>query len=269
MQIRDGVINFVSGTAGGLAGVVAGQPFDTLKVRLQSSTAYKGILDCLRRIRKEESLLGLFKGVSSPLVGVTLSNAFVFSVYGFILSHLDPLEHNSAFNVAVSGAGAGFANSILTSPIELAKINLQSKNSMYSSPREYLTKTYKTRGIRGLFLGYGATVWRETPSYATYFLVYESLLSPDTSPVEILFIGASAGICAWISSYPADVIKTKIQLSNGEYKGMLHCLKSTLKTEGHKGLWRGLNATIFRAIPTNAATFAAYYYVKDVLSKQI
>ena len=42
---------FVSGTIAGAAGIVVGQPLDTVKVRLQTSMGlYKGPFDCFRQI---------------------------------------------------------------------------------------------------------------------------------------------------------------------------------------------------------------------------
>lgn len=46
--------DFVAGTVAGIAITIVGHPFDTVKVRLQTSTAFRGGIDCLMRtIRKE------------------------------------------------------------------------------------------------------------------------------------------------------------------------------------------------------------------------
>lgn len=41
-----------------------------------------------------------------------------------------------------------------------------------------------------------------------------------------------------------------------KYRGILHCLQTSVATEGVSGLFRGLNSALIRAFPTNAATFA-------------
>uniref|UniRef100_A0A1I8BIN9 ADP,ATP carrier protein n=1 Tax=Meloidogyne hapla TaxID=6305 RepID=A0A1I8BIN9_MELHA len=55
-----------TGRAQGLAGVIAGYPLDTIKVRLQTQNAtfprYKGILHCLRCIVSKEGPAALYKG---------------------------------------------------------------------------------------------------------------------------------------------------------------------------------------------------------------
>jgi solute carrier family 25 carnitine/acylcarnitine transporter 20/29 len=48
-----------------------GHPFDTVKVRLQTTdtSQFKGPLDCLLQTVRKEGFTGLYKGASPPLVG--------------------------------------------------------------------------------------------------------------------------------------------------------------------------------------------------------
>ena len=70
-------LDFIAGLAGGVAGVLVGHPFDTVKARLQTQTAtvnckaasYKGTFHCFKEIAHRESIFGLYKGISSPLAG--------------------------------------------------------------------------------------------------------------------------------------------------------------------------------------------------------
>ena len=47
------VKSFIAGGAGGMAAVIVGQPFDMVKVQLQNSTKYKGMVDCTQ-VYKEQ-----------------------------------------------------------------------------------------------------------------------------------------------------------------------------------------------------------------------
>lgn len=71
-----------SGTVGGVAIVMVGHPFDTVKVRLQTqpstSPIYSGTIDCVRKTAQWEGLRGFYKGVGSPLVGQMFFRAFSF-----------------------------------------------------------------------------------------------------------------------------------------------------------------------------------------------
>ncbi|XP_014404534.1 PREDICTED: mitochondrial basic amino acids transporter-like [Myotis brandtii] len=92
----------------GVAGVLVGHPFDTVKVRLQVQSLekpqYRGTLHCFQSIIKQESVLGLYKGLGSPLMGLTFINALVFGVQG---NTLRALGQDSPMNQFLAGAAAG------------------------------------------------------------------------------------------------------------------------------------------------------------------
>lgn len=66
----------------GCAGIVVGQPFDCVKVHLQTqdykNPKYNGTYDCIKKIIKSESITGLYRGMSSPMAGIAFVNAIVF-----------------------------------------------------------------------------------------------------------------------------------------------------------------------------------------------
>ena len=49
-----------------------------------------------------------------------------------------------------------------------------------------------------------------------------------------------------------------------KYKGIIHCLKTSVALEGWQCLTRGLTTTVIRAFPTNAATFAVVNWTLDL-----
>lgn len=69
---------FVAGGFGGIAGVVAGYPLDTLRVRQQSSTGGSAV-QILRRLVTAEGPFSLYRGMTAPLASVT------FQVLNFLL----------------------------------------------------------------------------------------------------------------------------------------------------------------------------------------
>lgn len=71
-----------------------GHPFDTIKVRLQTSktTQFKGPVDCLMQTIRNEGVKGLYKGATPPLVGwMFMDSMFVFHLrihlWGKLYSH--------------------------------------------------------------------------------------------------------------------------------------------------------------------------------------
>jgi solute carrier family 25 carnitine/acylcarnitine transporter 20/29 len=75
---------------GGASSVAVGQPFDTVKVRVQTlgggSSAWRVAATTVR----EEGARALFKGMSAPLVMTGASNAIVFAAKGAVLRVIHP-----------------------------------------------------------------------------------------------------------------------------------------------------------------------------------
>ncbi|KAL3960967.1 hypothetical protein ACCO45_006084 [Purpureocillium lilacinum] len=62
---------FVAGVFSGIAKLTVGHPFDTVKVRLQTTDAgrFSGPLQCVAQTVRNEGVRGLYKGATPPLVG--------------------------------------------------------------------------------------------------------------------------------------------------------------------------------------------------------
>lgn len=142
---------------------------------------------------------------------------------------------------------------------------------LYSGPLDCVRKLSAHEGVlKGLYRGEAVTVLREAQAYGVWFLAYEYMMNADavrnnvdrkTIPsYKIALYGGLAGEALWLSSYPFDVVKSKMQ-SDGfgdkqRYKGMNDCFKQTFKAEGLRGFWKGIGPTLLRAMPVSAGTFA-------------
>ncbi|KAI9497839.1 mitochondrial carrier domain-containing protein [Zychaea mexicana] len=283
---------FIAGLVGGLSGLAVGHPF--VKVRLQTqkaSSKYKGTVDCFISTIRQEKVFGLYKGMASPAAGVAVVNALVFGSFDWLIKLQEKYRINNAkvtdcgdqgdkafsrqpslSQIMAAGMGAGVITSFVTCPMELAKVQLQNQthSTPMKGPIDCLTHLYKRRGIRGCFTGMTPTIVREL-SFGPYFVTYEciSRISGNravTGP-KVIVAGGIAGIIAWCSTYPADVIKTRIQASPGEYKSMIDCARRCYQAEGIGIMFRGLFPTLLRAFPSNAATFVAYTWTMKMLTE--
>ncbi|KAL0104139.1 hypothetical protein PUN28_017091 [Cardiocondyla obscurior] len=273
-------LDFFAGCLGGCAGIIVGYPLDTVKVHMQTQDGrrpkYRGTWDCFRTILAKESMSGLYKGMSSPIAGVAAVNAIVFGVYGYTQRNLP--EPDRLLSYFLAGAAAGLAQTPIASPIELAKtrLQLQSTNTRtlkFQGPMQCLRHIYRHEGGRGIFKGLGVTFLREGPGYGVYFVTYEVLTKTSSnqpiSTVHILLAGGLAGTASWVISYPLDVIKSRLQAeSSNRYSGALDCFRKSVRAEGYRCLYRGLNSTILRAFPTNAATFAVVTWTFRLFGEQ-
>lgn len=77
---------------------------------------------------------------------------------------------------------------------------------------------------------------------------------------KIAAYGGLAGEMLWLSSYPFDIIKSKMQTDGfGDkqvYKTMRQAFAQTWRQEGALGFWKGIGPTLLRAMPVSAGTFA-------------
>jgi solute carrier family 25 carnitine/acylcarnitine transporter 20/29 len=85
--------------------------------------------------------------------------------------------------------------------------------------------------------------------------------------VEGLFVGTCAGINCWIFSYPQDIVKTVLQVSEKDtFKrnkwildgGFIDCAAKIYKADGLKGFWIGIEPCLVRAAVANAVGIALY-----------
>ncbi|KAI5072304.1 hypothetical protein GOP47_0012410 [Adiantum capillus-veneris] len=316
--MADAAKDLAAGTMGGVAQLLVGHPFDTIKVKLQSQPApspgvppkYTGAIDAVKQTLASEGPAGLYKGMGAPLATVAAFNAVLFTARGQMeaLLRSSPGAHLTISQQFVCGAGAGLAVSFLACPTELIKCRLQAQSSvatvaevgpslaaagitggsvgagsmaskvvMYNGPMDVGRHVLRNEGgLLGLFTGLTPTLLREVPGNAFMFGVYEATKQymaggQDTSSLSrsaLLSAGGIAGASFWLSVYPADVIKSKIQIddrSNPKYSGTIDAFKKVYCAEGIKGLYKGFGPAMARSVPANAACFLAYEIVRSSL----
>lgn len=283
--LSQGHKDVLAGTFGGIAQVLVGQPLDILKVRLQTSPpgTYTGMVDCAARIVRNEGPLAFYKGTLTPLLGVGACVSIQFGVVEALKRSFSSSNVQSGkpadltySQFYLAGGIAGLANSFVAGPIEHVRIRLQTQPSppLYKGPIDCIKQISQQSGFfNGIFRGQFPTFAREFHGMGMYFLTYEALVQYKLSKDNItrdqlpstyaMFAGAMAGYGLWLTAYPADIIKSKLQTDallpqQRKYKGALDCIKQTLKADGVKGFFRGLLPTLVRSPFANAATFVAF-----------
>lgn len=77
--------------------------------------------------------------------------------------------------------------------------------------------------------------------------------------------GAVGGVALWTSTFPADVIKSRIQINNLN-GSMLSVGSDILRKEGILAFYNGLLPSVLRTIPATATLFLVFEYTKKVLA---
>ncbi|KAJ6377200.1 hypothetical protein OIU76_026214 [Salix suchowensis] len=181
---------YLAGLLAGVATVITGHPFDTVKVKLQKHNTeahgikYKNGLHCTARILQTEGVKGLYRGATSSFVGVAFESSLLFGIYSQTKQSLQGGGQSDVPRPEViipSAAYGGAIISFVLCPTELVKCRLQiqgtdslvPKSSRYSSPLDCALQTVKNEGVTGIFRGGSTTLLRESIGNAVFFSVYE------------------------------------------------------------------------------------------------
>lgn len=279
--------SFLAGYCSGVGLVLVGHPFDTIKVRLQTEGThgrFKGPIDCLKQTYINEGFRGIYKGMSAPLVATGGINAIMFGIQ-FNVAH-QFVKIREGYDLSVSQVKAltstgdhmkaaifsGFFISFIVTPIEGVKGRLQVQyrtgEGAYKGPIDCAVRVYKELGLtKGIFRGWLPTCLCRMSNYS-YFGGYAFISTsirktfdiPKSEKLPIpasLFAGGMAGFLFWLSCYPFDVIKIKLQ-TDQSYKGMRDVARSIWKKDGYKGFLAGFTPCALRAFPANGAAFVCF-----------
>jgi len=295
---------FVAGVFSGIAKLSVGHPFDTIKVRLQTSekSQFRGPWDCLLQTIRKEGPQGLYKGATPPLLGWMAMDSIMLGsltlyrrlLHENVFSNPTFRPGKSALELSkeklpvvghgIAGMMAGFTVSFIAAPVEHVKARLQiqyaakKKDRLYAGPVDCTKKILRTHGIRGLYHGLLATMlfrsffffWWSSYDLFTTFLQRTSLSTPAIN----FWAGGLSAQIFWLTSYPSDVVKQRIMtdplgggLNDGtpRFRHWRHAASAVYKEAGWKGYWRGFVPCFLRAFPANAMALVAFEGVMRAL----
>uniref|UniRef100_A0AAY4BIJ5 Mitochondrial glutamate carrier 1 n=1 Tax=Denticeps clupeoides TaxID=299321 RepID=A0AAY4BIJ5_9TELE len=273
----------INGGVAGLIGVTCVFPIDLAKTRLQNqqngSRLYTSMSDCLVRTIRSDGIFGMYRGAAVNLTLVTPEKAIKLAANDFFRHHLSQDEQKlTLFREMLAGCGAGTCQVIITTPMEMLKIQLQDAGRIGETELkpeaqrkmagaggplgdhvkrkpptalQLSRELLKRRGIAGLYKGLGATLLRDVPFSIIYFPLFANLNSwgcggsEGPGPFYVSFVsGCIAGSTAAVAVNPVDVIKTRLQsLTRGcqedTYTGVADCIRKILRNEGPSAFLKG------------------------------
>jgi solute carrier family 25 (adenine nucleotide translocator) protein 4/5/6/31 len=201
--------------AGGISAAVsktAVAPIERVKLLLQvqaaskqitAETQYKGIVDCLIRIPKEQGFISFWRGNLANVIRYFPTQALNFAfkdVYKQMF--LGGVDKNTQFwryfagNLA-SGGAAGATSLCFVYPLDYARTRLGADVGKGKAERQYsglfdcIKKTVKTDGVIGLYRGFFVSVQGIIIYRASYFGFFDTakgmLPDPKNTPFLISF----------------------------------------------------------------------------------
>ena len=254
---------------------------------------------------------GLYRGISAPLAGAAIETSSLFFSYR-IAQHILLTATKKADDdrrtdeklplgsLVVCGAASGAFTSLLLTPIELVKCQMQvplsgSTTVGHSRPGilSIIASIFRHQGLSGFWHGQLGTLIRETGGSAAWFGSYEgvgkafrqwnarrpgshTVASKEPSSLSLwqqLVAGAAAGVSYNFVFFPADTIKSRMQtedINPVDMTGKGHFKRETFwqngkalwRQQGIRGMYRGCGITVARAAPSSAVIFAVYEGLK-------
>lgn len=199
----------------------------------------------------------------------------------------------------MAGALMGGLVHTVVAPIERSKLLLQTQESnaailgltgharkvRFRGMVDCIIRTVREEGILSLWRGNGTSVLRYYPSVALNFSLkdlYKGMLrSGEASPESGLMSaaaanfmsGAAAGCTTLVLIYPLDIAHTRLaadigKLDSRQFRGIHHFLQTIYKTDGIKGIYRGLPASLHGMVVHRGLYFGGFDTAKEFLAAE-
>ncbi|XP_052322772.1 LOW QUALITY PROTEIN: mitochondrial glutamate carrier 1-like [Oncorhynchus keta] len=285
----------INGGIAGLIGVSCVFPIDLAKTRLQNqqngSRLYTSMSDCLIKTIRSEGYFGMYRGSAVNLTLVTPEKAIKLAANDFFRQYLSKDGQKlTLVKEMLAGCGAGTCQVIVTTPMEMLKIQLQDAGRI-EAQRKLMPETVvpgpcrksptamqltrellKEKGIAGLYKGLGATLLRDVPFSIIYFPLFANLNdlgkrgAEGPAPFYVSFLaGCLAGSTAAVAVNPVDVIKTRIQSMNRgsteeTYSGVTDCISKIMKNEGPSAFLKGAYCRALVIAPLFGIAQVVYFF---------
>ncbi|KAI8639403.1 mitochondrial carrier domain-containing protein [Parasitella parasitica] len=266
VQTHETLKHSIAGAGAGVISSVVTCPLDVVKTRLQNQAIghfkYRGTMGTIRRIRLEEGIRGLYRGLGPTVVGYLPTWAIYFTVYDYCKINWAKGDIENDWLAHISSAmTAGMVSTTLTSPVWVIKTRFMTQTTRsphrYNTILEAFAMIAKHEGIRGFYKGLGPSLIGVS-HVAIQFPLYErlkTLLSTNKSETTSILLASSVSkMVASTTTYPHEVIRTRLQnqvMQPFKYKVIMY-------EEGMRGFYKGITTNLVRTVPASAVTIFTY-----------
>lgn len=192
-------------------------------------------------------------------------------------------EIHSPISYSVAGTVGGLLSVTVGHPLDTIKVRLQTtailaQKTKFRGTLDCITQTVRKEGALALFRGLSAHLLVSVPVASLTFWGYGmglKLQSKDQNfdaltPIEIFNAGIFSGTCVAAIVVPFYLVKCRLQVqqmssASLHYKGPAALALHILRTNGIRGLYRGLCANLLTA-PATGCYFVSYEYLTRSLA---
>eukprot|EP01130_Rhizamoeba_saxonica_P006141 TRINITY_DN2438_c0_g1_i2.p1 TRINITY_DN2438_c0_g1~~TRINITY_DN2438_c0_g1_i2.p1 ORF type:complete len:252 (-),score=41.70 TRINITY_DN2438_c0_g1_i2:27-782(-) len=243
------------------------------------------MMDCASKIIKKEGAPSLWRGITAPIISLTILNMLSFTAFGQVKAYLQARYEMKPYLYFLAGSCVGLYCGIISTPFEMVKVQLQLDNiqeKKYKGSFHCAKGIIKEKGILSLYRGYTINAPREVLFCGLYFGLYENFKSlfftfetkffrfggESPSALAVLFAGGFSGMLAWAGSFPLDVVKSNIQgtafIKKVRAKDVV--IERWLKY-GVAGFFKGIKPSVLRAFFTSGTRFSAFEFAYQTLTR--
>jgi hypothetical protein len=192
---------------------------------------------------------------------------------------------HKGYKLIMAGAVSGAVTKTAIAPLERVKVLHQvqgmSKDPALQNKYRGIGSTLKTviaeEGVLGLYKGNGANVMRIVPTYGLKFAfndtfreMFKTYPGQTLSAPQLMAAGTAAGLFQITITYPLDVVRTRLTLSESvsggvQYKGIADCARSILRSEGLSAAYKGIGPTWLSGAPYVGLQMSFYELSKSTL----
>lgn len=136
-------MQFAAGAVAGISEIITMYPLDVVKTRFQLQVgrptdpgAYTSILDCFRKIVKQEGFSRLYRGIVAPIMVEAPKRATKFAAneqYSRLYMGFLGRERMSQGLSIATGVSAGMTEAFVVVSFELVKIRMQDKANVFGN----------------------------------------------------------------------------------------------------------------------------------------
>ncbi|CAK7567693.1 MAG: Carrier protein, mitochondrial [Sporothrix epigloea] len=255
----------LSATTGSLLTGLLVTPLDVVRVRLQSQTVSRPVINFEKLPANFQKILAASPSAFRPTdLGVTACCREVFFM------------NATNIEMCVAGPKAAQAEAAATAAFPDCAIEQQQKKTI-NSTIDGLRKIARNEGMTTLWRGLSPTLLMSIPANVIYFTGYEWLRYNPKSPISKstpdayapLVAGSLARVLAATAVSPIELFRTRLQASQGKapLKDTFQDLHGMVRAHGFHSLWRGLTLTLWRDVPFSGMYWWGYETIRSQLTE--
>ncbi|KAJ3195920.1 hypothetical protein HK101_010677 [Irineochytrium annulatum] len=290
--MSDSIAHALAGAGGGMISMSLTYPLITVSTRAQVDKSAESSkkpftakqIEAFTKIMQNEGAKGFYSGIGSAMFGIAVTQGVYYYWYEYVKAAFERIAAEerpiTTLESMAAGAVAGAATSIITNPIwvvntrqtvKKGSLDDDGKTVKALSTLQTVRKIWAEEGPQGFFKGIiPALILVINP--IIQYTVFERLRTimqdrktlkgkGPLSGLDFFLLGAISKLAATSITYPYIVVKSRMQLkqsesSSAKYNSVMDGLRKIVKTEGVKGLYKGIEAKLLQSVLSSAFTFA-------------